>query len=66
MSITKRGKPDDGAVVHMRVPRGRREADYPACNNGGFHIRWSDLPREVTCPVCKLRVVRRISKDEYS
>lgn len=58
------GQPEHDAVVHRRVPQrrpGMVEGDRGAwtdyrpkmvCLHGGFHIRFTDNLKRVTCPRC--------------
>jgi hypothetical protein len=62
--ISKRGSPylhdKRESLVHLRIPQYRKGmvegVDYSTrikCNNGNYHILYTDDLREVTCPICK-------------
>lgn len=59
MAIQKRGSPGPYQVIHLYVRQFRpgmvEGLDYSlkvACNNGNFHIWYSDKTDQVTCPEC--------------
>lgn len=62
--ISKRGSPylhdKVESLVHLRIPQYRKGmtegVHYSTrikCNNGNYHILYTDDPKQVTCPLCK-------------
>lgn len=59
--LVRRGSPEYCHLVHLYVPQNRpgmvENVDYSArvaCNNGSYHISYTDDMARVTCPKCYL------------
>lgn len=64
MTIHRRGKPDNGDVVHryMDVPRRYLEAkETTVCTTGNYHIFYTENQNHVTCPRC----LELLNKKDY-
>ena len=55
--VSHRGNPNyspvDKRIVHFRAPGHTPEtSDSPACNNGAYHLYWTNNPTRTTCESC--------------
>lgn len=50
-----RGMPEIGSNIHLFVPSAKRGVNKPrsSCNNGNYHIFWTEDIHQVTCGECK-------------